>query len=72
MKKGVLGKGAIRILMKDGVGYRKKDNLRIRKRVRGENIGEDTVQVNMKVTTYGKKDMAELLGLNEETEKKEE
>ncbi len=69
MKKGVLGKGALRILMKEGVGYRKKGKLRKRKRVIGEIISEDITQINMKITVKGKKSIDELLSVGEKEEK---
>lgn len=72
MKKGVHGRGGTRILMKGGVGYKKRSEIRKRKRVKGEVISEDIVQVNMKITTKGKKKIEELLNLGEKEEGKNE
>lgn len=63
MKKGVGGKAASRILMKGGVGYRPRRDVRKRKRVRGEVIDGDIVQINTKIISRGKKGIEELLGL---------
>lgn len=71
MKIGVHGRGGTRILMKEGVGYHKKGEIRKRKRVKGETISEDIVQVNMKITSKGKKKVEELLNLGEKEEEKE-
>ncbi|MBN2014998.1 MAG: 30S ribosomal protein S6e [Candidatus Altiarchaeota archaeon] len=72
IKKGVHGRGGVKVLMKGGVGYNKRCEIRKRKRVKGEVISEDIVQVNMKITTRGKKTVEELLGLGEKEEEKNE
>jgi small subunit ribosomal protein S6e len=46
MKKGVPGIRRAMILMKEGVGYKPTGPVRVRKRVRGEKMAEDVVQVN--------------------------
>jgi small subunit ribosomal protein S6e len=74
MKKGVIGKAASRILMKGGVGYKAIGCTRKRKRVRGEVIDDDIVQINARILVKGKKKIEELLGLGMEggqEEKKE-
>lgn len=71
MKKGVHGTQKPRILMKSGVGYRPKRDVRKRKRVSGERIDEDIVQINTKVVKRAKKSIEELLGLKVEEKKPE-
>lgn len=71
MKKGVMGKKNLRILMKGGVGYRQKKGVRRRKRVRGEIIDDDIVQINTKVIARGKRKIEELLGLEVKERAKE-
>ena len=68
MKKGVHGIGREKVLMKEGVGYNPKESLRKRKRVHSGTITEDIVQVNAKVTEYGKKALDELIGTPAEGE----
>ena len=59
-----------RILLSGGIGFKpKKKGERKKKSVRGNTIGQDIVQVNMKITKYGPKSINELLSL---TEKKKE
>jgi len=65
MKKGVHGTRRPKILLAGGVGYNPKKEVRKRKRVRGEQVGDDVVQVNAKITAYGKKGVEELLGASE-------
>ena len=72
MKKGVQGRGVERVLMKDGIGYRKSSDVRVRKRVRGDVISENIIQVNMKVTEKGKKTLNEIFGATEKKEEKKE
>jgi len=72
MKRGVHGAARPKILMSGGVGYRAKGDVRVRKRVRGERIGEDVVQVNTKIVKRGRKDVETLFGLKEEPEGEKE
>ncbi len=72
MKKGVMGKTASRILMKGGVGYKSKKGIRKRKRIRGEIIDEDMIQINTKIIAKGKKKIEELLGFETKEEPVEE
>jgi small subunit ribosomal protein S6e len=58
--------------MKDGIGYRKSSDVRVRKRVRGDVISENIIQVNMKVTEKGKKTLDEIFGATEKKEEKKE
>lgn len=45
-----------RILVAGGTGFRpKKKGLRRRKTIRGNTVGPDTVQLNLKIVTYGPK-----------------
>lgn len=71
MKKGVHGTKRSRILLSGGVGYKPKREVRRRKRVRGEKLDEDIVQVNTKIVKRAKKSVEELLGIKVE-EKLEE
>lgn len=71
MKKGV-HKSVERVLMSKGVGYRPKNKVRKRKRVRGELITADIVQVNTVVTKKGNKTIPEILGIKEEEKPKKE
>ncbi|HIE34011.1 MAG TPA: 30S ribosomal protein S6e [Candidatus Altiarchaeales archaeon] len=64
MKKGVHGMSRVSILTSGGVGYRGKKGIRRRKRVRGEVIDKDIIQINLKVNKSGKKSIEELLGLS--------
>ena len=66
MKKGVHGIKRPKILMSKGVGYNPDGNVRKRKRVRGEKIAGDVVQINTKIVKRGKKSVEELLGLKVE------
>ena len=52
--------------MDGGVGYKPIRHERKRKLVHGERIDETVVQVNMKVSSAGKKSVEELLGIPEE------
>ena len=61
MKRGVHSTGAVRILMGDGVGFKAKGGQRVRRRVHGESIGDDVVQVNAKVVEYGGKGLDAIL-----------
>ena len=72
MKKGVHGIHRAMILMSSGVGYNPKKSVRKRKRVRGERIDADIVQINAKISTRGRKDVEELLGLKVEEKAGEE
>ena len=72
MKKGVHGAARPKILMSGGVGYKAKGDVRVRKRVRGERIGEDVVQVNTKIVKRGRKDVETLFGLKEDAAEKKE
>ena len=68
MKKGV-HKPVDRILMSGGVGYRPKRKVRKRKRVRGEIITEDIVQINTKVIKKGKQPLDKIFGISKEEDK---
>jgi small subunit ribosomal protein S6e len=63
MKKGVQGMKRAMVLMEGGVGYKPKTVVRVRKRVRGEKIAEDIVQINTAVTKKGAKGIEELFGV---------
>jgi small subunit ribosomal protein S6e len=63
MKDGVHGAVATRILMDKGVGYKARSGSRARRRIHGEAVGDDIVQVNTKITGYGSKAVEDLLGV---------
>jgi small subunit ribosomal protein S6e len=63
MRTGIHGGRRVKVLMDAGVGYNPGRDERRRKRVHGEKIEEDVVQVNMKVSSAGKKSIEELLGI---------
>ena len=71
MRKDVRGSGRVKALLKKGPGYKPtKDGERRRKTVRGNQVSDDTVQLNTKITEKGEKSIEEALGLEsvEETE----
>ncbi len=63
MKRGVHGTKRAMIFMTRGVGYNPDRDVRRRKRVRGEQIDEDIMQVNTKITQRTEKSIEELLGI---------
>jgi len=72
MRKDVEGSSRKKILIGKGVGLRKIANdVRRKKSVVGNMIGENTAQVNLKVVKYGTKDVKELLGIKDEPKKEE-
>jgi small subunit ribosomal protein S6e len=83
-KPGLQGSEVKRIILSKGWGMHKRprkggkkvrqtfDGLRLRKTVRGQQISEKTVQINMTVTKHGSKTMHELFpDQNKPKEKKE-
>lgn len=75
MRRGVGGGGRREVLMKQGPGYRpREDGVKRRKSVRGEVVSEEIVQVNTKVVDRedDAETIAELLGLEEEEEQEEQ
>ena len=72
MKEGVHGAVATKILRGKGVGYKAKSGSRARRRVHGEVVGDDIVQVNTKITGYGSKDVEGLLGSGKAGEESDE
>lgn len=71
MKKGV-HKSVDRVLMSKGAGYRVKKKVRKRKRVRGETISADIVQVNTVIVKKGTKSIDEIFGIPKQEEKQKE
>ncbi len=66
MRKGVHGSGKRYILTGEGVGHKpKQEGMRKRKLIAGEQIGETTIQVNVKITKKGKKKIEDLFGIEE-------
>ena len=63
MRRGIHGSQRPKALLSGGVGYKPKEDVRRRKRVRGECVDDDIVQLNTKVTKTGQRPLAELLGV---------
>ncbi len=63
MRPEINSAGRKRILATESIGYRPKDyhGKREKKSFRGNEISPDITQINVKVTTYGPKPVAELL-----------
>ena len=72
MKTGLHTPGAARILMGDGVGFKAERGHRARRRVHGEIVGDDMVQINMRIKEYGSKDIDTILGKPKEEKPAEE
>ncbi len=73
MRREIPGISRRRILVTKSVGFKPKDRgVRRRKTIRGNTVGLDTLQVNMKVIKKGIKPMKELLKATEEKEEKNE
>lgn len=71
MRRGVHGMVRELVLTKGGTGYNPLREERIRKRLRGEVIGEDIAQVNAKIVKKGKVTIEEAFGIKPE-EKQEQ
>ncbi len=69
MKKGIKDITRPKVLMVGGVGYRPSRDVKRRKRVRGERVFDDIVQINAKVTEWGSKSIEETLGIPKEEAK---
>lgn len=63
MRKGVHGTVRSMVLTRGGVGYRPVREERIRKRLRGEVVGEDVIQINTKVVKKGGTSIEEAFGI---------
>jgi len=63
MRRGVHGTAREMVLSKGGVGYNPVRDERIRKRLRGEVVAEDIVQINAKITKKGKTSIEEAFGI---------
>lgn len=62
MRKDISGTKRKKILLTGGVGFRPdRKGMKRRKSIRGNTISEDTVQINCKVVTKGKKAISDLL-----------
>jgi small subunit ribosomal protein S6e len=60
MKKGIQGIKRSMVMMTEGVGYNPVEAVRRRKRVRGEMVAEDIVQINTLIAKRGPKAVEEL------------
>lgn len=73
MRKDVDGIGRKRILLSEGTGYRPKEKgIRRRKGVRGNTISQDIIQINAKITQYGKTDISKILKTKEKPKEEAE
>ncbi len=62
MRKDINGPGVKYVLLTSGPGYRPKERgMRRRKRVRGNTISQDIVQINTVVVKRGKRNLEELI-----------
>ncbi|GGL29025.1 30S ribosomal protein S6e [Halarchaeum grantii] len=69
MRPGVAGSGLDDVLATGGVGYNPdRDGERRRISVRGREVSDATVQINVKVVETGEQSVAELLSEGEESE----
>jgi small subunit ribosomal protein S6e len=68
MRKDLEGLAKKRALLTSGAGLRAKLGTRTRKTIRGSQISLSTVQVNLKVKTYGPKSLEETFGTKKEEE----
>ncbi len=66
MKAGIPGAGRTYMLSGKGRACHPKRDVRVRKLVAGERIGENTVQVNATITKKGRKGLETLLGVTGE------
>ena len=70
MRKGVHKNSRMKIYLSGGVGYNPKEKgVKRRKTIRGEIIGEDIAQINLKIIKHGKKSIEEILGIAKEEQK---
>jgi small subunit ribosomal protein S6e len=69
MRRDLPGPRRKRILVAGGTGFRpKKGGLRRRKTLRGNTVSPDTVQLNLKIVTYGPKSIEDAFKEKVETE----
>lgn len=67
MRPDVAGTGIKRILLTGGVGYKpEREGERKRVTVRGSEVGEETRQINAKISERGSQSVDELLGLEDD------
>ncbi|MFH1055917.1 MAG: 30S ribosomal protein S6e [Candidatus Altiarchaeota archaeon] len=69
MKEGLHSSKAMRILIGKGVGFKAEKGHRARRRLHGEVVGDQIVQVNTKVVEHGAKSIESILGLDKQAEK---
>ena len=66
MRPDVFGTRRKRILLTKGIGFNPKDKgVRKRRTIRGNTISPDILQINMKIITYGPKDIKDLMKAEE-------
>ena len=70
MRKGIHGSRRPMVLLSKSVGYHPQRDERRRKRIRGERIDDDIVQINTKIIVKGKKSVEELFGIEVKAEEK--
>jgi len=62
-----------RLLVSKGTGFNAKENgMRRKKSIRGNTVGQDIVQINMRVTKHGSRAIDQLIKPTEKTEEKGE
>jgi small subunit ribosomal protein S6e len=73
MRSDLPGMGRRRLLVSKSTGFNAKENgLRKKKSIRGNTVGQDLVQINMKVTKHGSRAIDQLIKPEGKTEDKSE
>lgn len=73
MRSDLPGMGRRRLLVSKSTGFNAKENgLRRKKSIRGNTVGQDLVQINMKVTKHGSRAIDQLIKSEGKTEEKSE
>ncbi|HDQ59689.1 MAG TPA: 30S ribosomal protein S6e [Candidatus Woesearchaeota archaeon] len=73
MRADILGTKRLKILVRDGPGFKPtRPGMRKRKSLRGNQISDDISQINMKVVEWGSKPLGVVLGKEEEATPKSE
>jgi len=73
MRNDLQGVGRRKLLLSKSLGFKPKEKgLRTKKSVRGNQISQDIVQINMKVTKYSSKPIENLIKVEEPKEKEGE
>lgn len=71
MRKDIHGMKRNKILLSKGIGFKPdRPGERKRKTICGDTISQDIIQVNMRITSYGSKNIKDILKSNEKKEEK--